>query len=299
MKILVTGGTGFIGGKLVDELLASHHEVFCVVRSPRPENPRPGLTFISGKTTEPGPWQAHVANMDAIINLAGATISRRWTEDYKKLIYDSRILTTRHLVAGLSENTRATVLSTSAVGFYGDRGEEILTESSEPGNGFLARLARDWEHEACLAEEKGARVVLTRFGVVLGKNGGALEKMIPLFKWSLGGPLGSGKQWFPWIHLDDLIAAMKFIIQNDDIAGPVNFTSPIPVRQKDMARTLGRKFSRPAFLPAPVFMLRIILGEFADSLLQSQKVIPDQLIQHGFKFKFLEMDEALEDIINE
>lgn len=297
MKILVTGGTGFIGQKLVSDLLASGHDVFCVVRKEIPGHSRSGLTFISGETTRPGTWQEHLAGMDVLINLAGATISSPWTEAYKRQIYDSRIFTTRNLVAGLSENSQATLISTSAVGYYGDRGEEILTEDSGPGSGFLASLALDWEKEARMAENKGARVVLTRFGVVLGKAGGALQKMIPVFKWGLGGPMGSGKQWFPWIHVEDLLAAMKFVIENQDIAGPVNFTVPIPVRQKALAKALGRCLGRPAWVPAPGFMLRLVLGEFADSLLQSQKVIPAKLIDKGYRFQFLEIDPALENIV--
>jgi hypothetical protein len=299
MKILVTGGTGFIGGKLVADLASSGHEVFCVVRNPIPGHSRPGLNLIFGETTRPGTWQDQVPGMDVIINLAGANISSRWTEAYKKLIYDSRILTTRNLVAALPANSRATLISTSAVGYYGDRGEEILTEGSEPGSGFLTCVTTDWEKEARMAEDKGARVVLTRFGVVLGKSGGALQKLIPVFKRGLGGPLGSGKQWFPWIHVEDLLSAMKFIIENKDIAGPVNFSAPIPVRQKMVAKALGRCLGRPAWVPVPGFLLQLVLGEFADSLLQSQKVIPSRLIEKGYRFQFLEIDQALENIVNE
>ena len=298
MKIFITGGTGFIGRQLVENLLNSGHEVTCVGRSDYSQTQLTGFKYITGMTTEPGDWQNYLADMDVVINLAGATISKHWSNAYKKSIYDSRILTTRHIVDGLGEKTNVTLISASAVGFYGDRKEDILTEESPPGNGFLAKVAYDWEETAKPAERKGARVVLTRFGVVLGKNGGALEKLISVTKGYIGGPLGSGKQWFPWVHMTDLVSAMDFVIENEKISGPVNFTTPIPMRQKDIARALGKQLKRPSFMPAPAFMMRLVLGEFADSLLQSQKVIPDKLIKNGFKFKFLEISTALEDILN-
>ena len=297
MKVFVTGGTGFVGRQLVAVLLDSGHEVTCLGRSDYSHMALDNFTYITGSTTEPGDWQDFLKDADVVINLAGAPISKHWNEQYKKEIYDSRILTTKNIVNGLPENTKATLISASATGFYGDRKEEILTETAAPGHGFLAKVANDWEEEAKLAEKKGARVVLTRFGVVMGRNGGALDKLISVTKGYVGGPLGNGKQWFPWIHMADLISAILFVMDNEKISGPVNVSTPIPTRQKDIAKALGKKLKRPAFMPAPAFMMRLVLGEFADTLLQSQKVIPDKLIKHGFKFKFLEISTALEDIL--
>ena len=298
MKIFIAGGTGFVGRQLMEILLSSGHEVVCVGRSENSQIKITGFKYISGLTTESGDWQHQLKDADVVINLAGATISKNWSDKYKKEIYDSRILTTRNIVEGLPEKTNAILISASATGFYGDRKDDILTEDSEPGQGFLAKVAHDWEEEAKRAEKKGARVVMTRFGVVMGKDGGALDKLISVTKGFIGGPLGNGKQWFPWIHLTDLISAMIFVMDNEKISGPVNFTVPIPIRQKNIAKALGRTLKRPSFMPAPAFMMRLVLGEFADTLLQSQKVIPDKLIKHGFKFKFLEIETALEDILN-
>ena len=297
MKIFITGATGFIGRRLTAELLGSGHQVTAVGRSIPSDFKTADFTFILGSTTEPGQWQEALTGTDVVINLAGATVSTRWTEEQKRLIYDSRILTTRNIVQALPKKD-ILLISTSATGYYGDRKEEILMENALPGTGFLSRLAVDWEQEALSAQQKGARVVITRFGIVLGKNGGALQRMVPFFKWGLGGPLGSGKQWFPWIHLEDLIAALLLVIADERIEGPVNLTTPIPIRQKKLADAIGRELKRPSFMPAPGFALRLLLGEFGDSLLHSQKVIPDKLIRNGFKFRFMEISPALKDILH-
>lgn len=298
MKVLITGGTGFVGKQLTEYLLNSGYEVTCVGRSPQMEINHDKFHYISADTTQTGSWQKTLNEMDAVVNLAGASIFNRWSNDHKKLMYDSRVLTTKNLVDGLPDQNNVVLISTSAVGYYGDRKDDILMEKEPPGKDFLAMLGKDWEQEAIRAREKGSRVAVTRFSIVLGKNGGALKMMLPLFKWFLGGPLGTGKQWFPWIHMNDLISAVKFILENENVNGVLNFTSPIPIRQRDFARALGRQLNRPAVLPAPSFMIRLMMGELGAALLSSQKVIPDQLIKHGFKFQFMEIDPALENILH-
>ena len=299
MNVFVTGGTGFVGGALVGKLVEAGHRVVRVGRSVTDGPEIPGLVHITADPTVPGEWQNHLKEAHVVINLAGAPISKYWSRRYKKIIYDSRILTTRNVVNGLPNKTDVTLISASATGYYGHRGEEILTEKAAPGNGFLAKVANDWEMEAVAAGEKGARVVLTRFGVVMGPDGGALDKLAAATRGFIGGPLGNGKQWFPWIHLDDLIEANMMIIENSEIAGPVNLVSPIPVRQKHLAKALGKILRRPSIVPAPGFMMRLVLGEFADSLLQSQKVIPDRLVRNGFVFGFLEIETALQNIFEQ
>ncbi|HQH17842.1 MAG TPA: TIGR01777 family oxidoreductase, partial [Smithella sp.] len=187
--------------------------------------------------------------------------------------------------------------STSAVGYYGFHQDEELTESSPAGTDFLARLARDWESEAMNAQTKGARVVITRFGIVLGKDGGALGQMIPLFKFFLGGPLGSGRQWFSWVHMQDLVEAFIFLLGKKEISGPVNLCSPEPVRNKELGSAIGRVLHRPSFMPAPGFMIKLILGEFGSVLLEGQRVIPEKLLDAGYQFRYPGIDEALKNIV--
>lgn len=298
MQILVTGGSGFVGSALADHLLASGHSVIALGTSPvHPFSGRPEFTWISADTTRPGDWQAHLARADAVINLAGRSIFKTWTEGYKAQLYDSRVKTTRNIAAALPENRSTVFLSTSAAGFYGDRGEETLTEDAGGADDFLARVCRDWETEALAAREKGCRVAILRFGVVLGKNGGALAKMLPAFKLGAGGPLGGGRQWFPWIHMADLIAATVFVLQAPSLDGPVNFTAPTPVRQRDFARALGRVLCRPAVLPAPAVILRLVLGEMGTAVLSSQKAVPQKLTAAGFEFQYPDIDTALASLI--
>ena len=241
---------------------------------------------------------AAVPEHDWIINLAGASIFTRWSEAHKQEIFTSRVSTTRNLVAALAAGDRRQLFcSTSAVGYYGPRGEEELTEDSPPDAGFLGELARNWEAEALKAQDLGVRVVVTRFGVILGRDGGALSQMAPLFKKFLGGPIGSGAQWFSWIHQADLARAFRFIQENPPISGPVNLTAPKPVRNRDLARALGQALHRPSFMPTPEFMLRLALGEFADTLLTGQKVVPQRLLDAGFTFRFPNIDAALADLL--
>jgi uncharacterized protein (TIGR01777 family) len=254
------------------------------------------FNYIAADTQKEGPWQETAQQADAAVNLAGRSIFRYWTEKQKQNIYNSRILTTRHLVKAFTRGKGTLLCSTSAVGYYGDSGETILTEDHEPGNDFLARLARDWENEAKAAEQKNIRVVIMRFGIVLGPDGGAMSKMIPAFRAFLGGPLGRGRQWFPWIHTEDLIHAAAFAITLEEIRGPLNFCAPDPVRQRVLAKTLGRMLHRPAVVPAPAFLIKLVLGEFGRMLLNSQRAVPHKLQQHGFEFKYPNLDAALSQI---
>lgn len=298
MKIFITGGTGFLGKKLIPALIKEGHRVALLTRSPKGGRGVPiGVRVIEGDPMKKGAWQDVVKEYDILINLAGATIFSRWTEENKKLLRESRILTTRNLVEAMEPGKSATLFSTSAVGYYGFHQDEILTEESPPGTDFLAQLAQDWEKEALKAREKGGRVVITRFGIILGEKGGALGQMIPLFKWYLGGPLGSGKQWFSWIHIDDLIQGYFFLMNRPEISGPVNFTAPMPVNNRTLAQELGKALKRPAFVPTPGIILKLILGEFGSILLKGQRVIPKKLIQSGFQFQFPQIAQALEDVV--
>ena len=299
MKVFMTGGTGFVGTYLSLELAQAGHTITILTRRAQLPSPdRPGINFLTGNPTQAGPWMAAVPEHDWIINLAGASIFGRWTEALKKEMMESRVFSTRNLVTALAEgDLHQLFCSTSAVGFYGPRGEEELTEASPPDSGFLGELARNWEAEALQAQGLGIRVVITRFGLVLGKDGGALGQMVPMFRKFLGGPLGSGLQWFSWMHQQDHARAFQFIQEHSEITGPVNFTAPNPVRNRDLAKALGRVLGRPAFVTAPEFMMRLMLGEFADTLLTGQKVFPQRLVDAGFKFNFPDIDSALKDLV--
>ncbi len=298
MKAIITGGLGFIGTQLSIRLLERGHRVAIVDHSPQPgPNTPEQVKYIYADTTIPGAWQDEVRVQDVAINLAGASIFRRWDDDAKRLIYESRILTTRNVVEAMPENRNALLCNTSAVGYYGFQGDEELTEKDGPGDDFLAKVCADWEREACKGVDKGIRVAITRFGIVLGKTGGVLGKMIPPFKRFVGGPLGKGKQWFSWIHMEDLLNAFLFVIDNKDILGPANFCSPNPVRNRDLANALGKVLSRPAFLPMPAFVLRVALGEFGSILLEGQRVMPSVLLNCGFVFKYPDIMAALQEVI--
>lgn len=292
MKIMITGSTGFVGRHLSQSLLDEGHEVTGLGFHHRPIR-HERFHFIQADTTRPGTWQESLTEMDAVVNLAGANIFKRWTKKYKQQIYDSRILTTANLVDALPPDRPVTFCSTSAAGYYGDRGDVILDEESTAGDDFLARVCRDWEKEAFRAEEKGARVAAVRFGIVLEKSGGALAKMLPAYRLFLGGRLGSGRQWFPWIHLDDLIGAMQFVLNRPEIRGPVNFCAPNPVRNKDFSQTLAAVLKRPARLPVPAPLLRLAAGELGTLILNSQRVSPKKLLANGFEFAYPDVESAL------
>ena len=299
MKIFITGGQGFVGSHLSSFLLERGHHLIAVGRSSRQQRiTHENYQYLSADTTQPGSWQDDLNHVDAVVNLAGVSIFKRWSVKYKRQIYNSRILTTRNVISALPTGKSITVCSASGAGYYGNRADDRLNEDESPGSDFLANLSLDWENEAFQAAAKGSRVLTMRFGVILGKHGGALSKMIPQFKAFAGGPIGNGRQWFPWMHLDDLLAAIGFVLEHQEISGPVNFCAPHPVRNRDLARTLGKVLHRPAFMPAPAVMMRVALGEFSQVLLASQRTIPEKLLQHGFQFQYPEIEGALEAIVH-
>ena len=298
MKVLITGGLGFVGTQLSIRLLQRGYQVTVVDHSPEPHEHTPAkVHYLPADTTVRGSWQEQVAAQDGIINLAGASIFNRWDDKTKKVMYDSRVLTTRHVVEAIPKKEEMVLCSTSAVGYYGFRGDEEIVEDGTPGDDFLAGLCVDWEDEASKAACKGVRVTISRFGIVLGKTGGALGQMIPAFKRYVGGPLGSGNQWFSWIHMEDLLNAFLFVLDNQAISGPVNFCSPHPVQNRELAKALGKVLGRPSFLTTPAFMLKLVLGEFGSVLLEGQRVIPGKLLQHGLTFRYPNIAGALEEVI--
>ncbi len=292
MRIAVTGASGLIGTALVTRLRAAGHDVVRLVRrEPRaadevPWDPDGGSVDLDG-----------LAGVEGAVHLAGAGVGdHRWTDEYKRTIRDSRVLGTRTLVKALTvlDPLPRVLVSASGVDFYGeDRGEEYLTEDSAGGEGFLAAVVRAWEAETEPASAAGIRVATIRSGLVMSPSGGAFGRMLPLIKAGLGGPLGSGKQWWPWITLEDELAAIEFLLTND-VSGPVNLAAPHPARQKDVVKALARAARRPSLLPAPKAALRVALGEFAGVVVGSKRVLPHRLVAAGFTFRHPELDGASE-----
>jgi uncharacterized protein (TIGR01777 family) len=299
MKFFITGGLGFVGANLSDYLLDKGHAVIAVGRAANQNRiTADRYQYISADTTQPGDWQEVLGDVDAVVNLAGKSIFKRWSKSYKKKIYDSRILTTRNVVDALPADQSVVLCSASGAGYYGNRGDDLLEEDEKAGNDFLASVSVDWEAEALKGTAKGIRPALMRFGVILGKDGGALAKMIPAFKFFLGGPIGSGNQWFPWMHLTDLMAAILFVCEHPQISGPLNFCAPNPVRNRELAKTLGHVLSRPAIMPTPAFMVRAALGEFGNVLLDSQRAIPAKLLNNGFEFQYPDIKSAIQAVVS-
>lgn len=298
MKILVTGAGGFVGRQMTAYFSGKGFDVTGVDRNrPAGASEKSRLQWIQADTTKKGDWQEAVDASDVVVNLAGKNIFGRWTEKTKEEILESRVRTTENVVDAFSEGKRALLLSTSAVGFYGDRGEDLLDESEGSGDDFLARVCVAWEAEANKATRKGVRVANMRFGLVMGRNGGALKTMLPAFKAFVGGPLGTGKQFMPWIHIWDLISAHAFVIDNPEISGPINCCSPGSVRNEEFAKTLGTVLGRPTIFRVPRFALAIVMGELGDMVLSSQRAVPEKLLAHGFIFAFPELQGALEDLL--
>lgn len=298
MHVFITGGLGFVGRRLSQVLLDAGHAVTASGRSKTAQTiDHPRFQYVVADTSLEGPWQETAQLVDAAVNLAGVSIFSYWTDNHKQKMVDSRILTTRNLVNSLLEGNAKVLCSTSAVGYYGHRGDEKLTEEHPPGDDFLARLAVDWEKEAHAAEAGNIRVAIPRFGIVLDRGGGAMGKMVPAFRMFLGGPLGDGRQWFSWMHLHDLVQAMVFCLTTDEARGAINFCAPEPVRNKTLAKTLGEVLNRPAIMPAPAFVIRKALGEFGEALLSSQRAVPNYLQKLGFEFRYPDLRSALAEIV--
>src|SRR5437868_4126378 len=301
MAIWVTGSTGLVGTALVKALASDGHTVCRLLRpqSKSTSDSKDGFDVAWNPAT--GELGGAGVGPDAVVNLAGASIAGgRWTKDRKALLRSSRIDTTRALVKALAKmNARPRVLvSASAIGIYGDRGDEVLTEESKPGTDFLAGLAREWETEALKAEALGIRVVLARFGIILSRHGGALAKMLLPFKLGLGGRLGSGKQWMSWIALEDVVGVVRFAIENGAVRGAMNVVAPQPVQNAEFTKMLAKALRRPAFFPVPAFALRLTLGEMADALLlSSQRVTPQVLEKLGYRFLHADLSAALNAVL--
>ena len=298
MKIIIAGGSGFLGRPLAAALAADHHDVVTLTRG---DGPRRGQTRSRAVPWTPdgtaGPWAAEIAGAGAVVNLAGESIAgRRWTAAQKQRILESRLMATRSLAAAIqaAEAPPPVFVSGSAVGYYGPRGDEVVTEETPAGGDFLAEVCRQWEAEAMRAATARTRVACIRTGLALEKDGGALPQMLPPFRFGAGGPVGSGRQYWPWIHRADWIALIQWAIATPAAAGPINATAPHPVTNAEFARALGRARHRPAIMPAPGFALRLLLGEMAGALLLSgQRAVPSVAERLGFTFRYPTVDQAL------
>jgi uncharacterized protein (TIGR01777 family) len=302
MKILVTGATGLIGKILCRQLANEGHEI--VVLSRRPENARVVLGAKAFQwEPEQGPPSSEVwEGVEAVLHLAGESVAgTRWSDEQKRRIRDSRVIGTRNLVDGIrSVADRPTIfVSASAVGYYGNRGDEQLDERSAPGQGFLSDVCVEWEGEASKARELGLRVALVRVGIVLSASGGALEKMLLPFKLGIGGRLGSGRQWWPWIHIDDIAGIFRHSLLTPALNGPVNGVAPDIVTNEEFTKELAKILNRPAFFPVPEIALRVLMGELGDVVLTSQRVAPKVALGSGYKFRYQALGPALEDLLAE
>jgi uncharacterized protein (TIGR01777 family) len=302
MKILMSGSTGLVGTALVSALARDGHTVCRLVRPESTVSMETKDGFNVAWNPATGELGGAGVGPDAVVNLAGASIGGgRWTAERKAVLRSSRIESTRALVNALGKmNARPRVLvSASAIGIYGNRGDELLTEESKAGGNFLAELTREWEAEALKAEALGIRVVLARFGVILAREGGALAKMLLPFKLGAGGKLGTGKQWMSWVMLDDVVGILRLAIENASIRGAINVVAPQPVRNEEFTKVLAKALHRPALFPAPAFALRLALGEMADALLlSSQRVMPQTLEKIGYRFLNADLPSALGAVLN-
>ena len=297
MKALITGATGFIGRQLVAKLPG------CVVLTRDVSHAKSVLGDANAypwDASRERPPVAAFQGVDTVFHLAGEPVAEgRWTAAKKKRLKDSRVLPTQNLIAAIgSLGLRPrTLVCASAIGYYGDRGDETLTEQSPPGTGFLADVCQLWEQEAARGRDVGMRVVSVRIGVVLGKHGGALKKMLTPFKLGVGGVLGDGKQWMSWVHIDDLVNLLLFAAEHPEIEGAMNGVAPAPVTNREFTKTLAATLHRPAIFPMPKFAVRAAFGEVADVLLGSQRVLPQVARERGFEFRFGRLEEALQDIV--
>ncbi len=304
MRVAITGGTGFIGRAVTRSLLDAGHEVVILSRDPERTHgrvdPRAGVARWSVKD-RPEALAEVLEGIDGVLHLAGENVGAgRWTPERKQTLVESRTAGTASLVAAIAvmKQKPKILVSASGIGIYGNRGEEILDEKSSAGTDFLAQLSVEWERLAREAEGHGVRTVVMRIGVVLGRDGGALEKMLLPFRMFAGGPLGSGRQWFPWIHIEDIAGIVRFALENDSIRGPVNACAPGIVQLVEFCRILGKVMGRPSWLPVPAFVLKLALGEQADLVLGGQHAVPKALQQAGYQFRFPYAEAALRSILS-
>ncbi|MEG4167053.1 MULTISPECIES: thylakoid membrane protein ThyD [unclassified Microcoleus] len=306
MKVAIAGATGFVGSRLVEKLQAGGHQVVVLSRDGAkagrvfPASAYPNLEVVGYTPAESGDWQKSIAGCDAVVNLAGVPIAEeRWTEARQQAILDSRTLTTAKLVEAIvNANPRPSVfVSASAIGYYGTSETAEFDETSLAGDDFLAAVCKDWEAAAQPAKNAGTRLAILRLGIVLGM-GGALAKMLPPFKLFAGGPLGTGKQWFSWVHREDVVDLILYALQNSQVEGVLNATAPNPVRMNELCQTLGEVLKRPSWLPVPGFALEMLLGDGAKLVLEGQKVLPKQTLASGFQYQYPTLKLALEEILS-
>ncbi len=306
MKVAIAGATGFVGSRLVERLHSEGHSVLVLARDSErarrvfPASAYPNLEIVAYTPAESGDWQTSIAGCDGVVNLAGVPIAEeKWTAARKQAILDSRKLTTAKLVEAIAlANPKPSVLvSTSAIGYYGTSETAEFDETSLAGDDFLAAVCKDWEAAAQPVKDLGTRLAILRFGIVMGM-GGALAKMLPPFKLFAGGPIGTGKQWFSWIHRDDVVNLILYTLQNPQIEGVLNATAPNPVRMNEFCETLGAVLQRPSWLPVPAFALEFLLGDGAKVVLEGQKVLPKQTLASGFQYQYPTLKLALEEILS-
>jgi len=304
MRILVTGGTGLVGRHLLPRLVEAGHTALVLSRQANPPLPA-GCTALSGDPTQDGPWLDQIGDCDAVINLAGENLlGRRWRRSFKQRLISSRIESTRRVAEALARNPHRTggapkiLVSASAIGYYGPTDREELDEESSAGNDFLATLCVDWEKAAQPARDAGVRVVHPRIGMVCDRKEGALPKLARPFRWFVGGPVGDGKQWISWIHIEDLVGLIMFALERPEVSGPINATAPEPLTNWGISALLAHILHRPNWMRVPKFMLRILLGEAATVVVNGQRVIPRQALKLGYVFRYAEPEPALRDLLN-
>ncbi|MBN3876452.1 MULTISPECIES: thylakoid membrane protein ThyD [unclassified Nostoc] len=305
MKVAITGATGFVGSRLVQRLQGEGHKIVVLTRNTTfaqkvfPSEAFPNVEIVAYTPNASDSWQSVIASCDGVVNLAGEPIGEgRWTPERKQEILNSRKLGTQKIVEAIANaNPKTSVLiNASAIGYYGTSETATFDETSQSGNDFLAQVCQAWEAEAGKVKDAGVRLVILRFGIVLG-NGGALGKMIPPFKLFAGGPIGSGRQWFSWIHVDDLVNLILQALTKPEIEGVYNATAPNPVRMADLSQTMGQVMNRPSWLPVPAFAIEALLGDGAIVVLEGQQVIPKRTVQTGFEYKYPNLQSALTQIL--
>ena len=297
MHVFVTGATGLIGSAVCRALVAAGHRVTALSRYGTPQGLPAPVRMVHGDPAVVGPWQSELAACDACVHLAGEPVAAgRWTEERKRRIRESRVESTRRVAETVASGGPAVLVSGSAIGYYGPHGDEPLDEAAPPGGDFLALVCKEWEAAAVAAASR-ARVVMLRTGVVLAQHGGALAKMLLPFRFFAGGPIGKGEFWQSWIHLADEVAMILWALETSAVAGPLNATAPNPVRNRDLARAIGRVLHRPGALPVPRLVLKLAFGELATVIATGQRVIPRKATELGFRFRYPELEPALRDLL--